>query len=195
MSAPSKPSSNKDTAALKMNIERILVNNTRVVYKDAFTGNDMDLTIGKLDTKITTFDPSHLLFDMPSITLKGLKGHFYQVEPLQQSVEKTVAEASAQPESVLQFLNKEMNFSDINVQYKSEPSNMNSSFVIGNVTLHPKTIDLKNSIITFNDASLGNSDIAIETASLAATKKPPDTVLTVAATPSFKIITGTYSHQ
>ena len=190
MSDPHKTSSPKDTAALKMNIERILVNNTRIVYKDAFTGNDMDLTIGKLDTKITTFDPSHLLFNMPSITLKGLKGYFYQVEPLQKSIEKTVAEAAAQPGNFLQFLNKEMDLSDINVQYKSEPSNINSSFIIGNVTLHPKTIDLKNSIITLNDANLVNSNIAIEMASLAPTKKTADTVLTVAPTPSFKIISG-----
>ena len=190
MSEQTKPSTSKDTTAVKMNIGRILVNNTRVVYKDAFTGNDMDLTIGSLDTKITTFDPSHLLFDMPSITLKGLKGYFYQVEPLQQSIEKTVAEASAEPGNVLQFLNKEINLSDINVRYKSDPSNINSSFIVGKVTLHPKTIDLKNSIITLNDADLDNSDISIETASLASTKKPADTVLTVAPTPSFKIISG-----
>jgi translocation and assembly module TamB len=190
MSNSTSTSSAKDTAAMKMNIERILVNNTRIVYKDAVTGNDMDLTIGRLDTKITTFDPSHLLFNMPSITLKGLKGYFYQVQPLQKSIEKTVAEAAAPPESVLQFLNKEIDLSDINVQYKSEPSNINSSFIIGKATLHPQTIDLKNSIITLHDGALANSNIAIETASLAPTKKPADTVLTVAPTPSFKIISG-----
>ncbi|MEP6951518.1 MAG: AsmA family protein, partial [Ginsengibacter sp.] len=188
ISNSTKPSSPKDTASMKMNIDRILVNNTRIVYKDAFTGNDMDLTIGKLDTKITTFDPSHLLFNMPSIALKGLKGYFYQVEPSQKSAEKTAAEAAAQPESVLQFLNKEIALSDINVQYKSDPSNINSSFIIGDATLHPKTFDLKNSIITLNDATIANSNIAIETASPAPVKKSPDTILTVAATPSFKII-------
>lgn len=190
MSAPSKASSANDTSALKMNIERILVNNTRIVYKDAFTGNDMDFTIGKLDTKIITFDPSHLLFNIPSITLKGLKGYFYQLEPSQKSIEKTVAEAPAQQTNSLQFLNKEMDLSDINVRYKSEPSNMNSSFIIGNVTLHPKTIDLKNSIITLLDATLANSSIAIETASLDPVKKSADTVLPAPAAPSFKIISG-----
>ncbi|MEP6928137.1 MAG: translocation/assembly module TamB domain-containing protein [Ginsengibacter sp.] len=190
MGDTSKTSSAKDTSALKINIDRILVNNTRIVYKDAFTGNDLDLTIGKLDTKITTFDPSHLLFNMPTITLKGLKGYVYQVEPLQKSVEKAVAEAAAQPANVLQFINNEINLSDINVQYKSEPSNLNSSFIIGDLILHPKTFDLKNSIITLNDARLDNSNITIETASLAAEKKSKDTVLNVAPTPSFKIISG-----
>jgi hypothetical protein len=185
-----KQSEKQDTATLKMNIDRILVNNTHIIYKDAFSGNDMDMTIGHLDTKISTFDPSHLLFNIPSITLKGLKGYFYQLKPLQKSIEKTVAEASAKPGNVLQFLNKEMNFSDINVVYKSEPSNLNSSFVIGDITLHPKTIDLKNSIITLNDATLNNSTISIETASKKVDKNPKDTILKVAPTPSFKIISG-----
>ncbi len=189
MGEQKKPSGIQDTTTLKMNIDRILANNTRIIYKDAFTGNDMNLAIGHLDTRITTFDPSHLLFNMPTITIQGLKGYFYQAEPLQKSIEKTVAIAAAQPENYLQFLNKEMLLSDINVVYKSDPSNINSSFIIGDAKLHPKTIDLKNSIITLNDATLDNSNITIETASLAAAKKPKDTVITT-PTPSFKIISG-----
>lgn len=189
--APSKSSDKKDTSSLKMNINRILINNTRIIYKDAYTGNDMDLAVGHLDTKISTFDPSHLLFDIPSITLKGLKGHFYQMAPLKQSVKKTVSEAAAQPDNFLQFINRQMNFSDINVAYKSEPSNINSSFVIGNLLMHPKTLDLKHSIYTLDDATLNNSAIVIETASNKPVQHPKDTVLTTAPVPPFKIISGT----
>lgn len=180
----------QDTATLKMNIDRILVNNTRVIYKDAFTGNDMDLAFGHLDTKISTFDPAHILFDVPTITLNGLKGYFYQNEPLKQSIKKTVSEASAQPGTYLQFINKEINLSNIDVAYKSEPSHINSSFLIKNAQVHPKTIDLKNSIITLKNASIDNSDIAVETATQVPDKKPEDTAITVAPTPSLKIIAG-----
>ncbi|MGH2566399.1 MAG: AsmA family protein, partial [Ginsengibacter sp.] len=183
-------SGKKDTSSLKMNIDRILLNNTRIIYKDAFTGNDMDLSFGHFDTKITTFDPSHLLFNIPEINLNGLTGYFYQVKPLQKSIEKTVADAAVQPDNFFQFLNKEMQLSNINVAYKSEPSNINSKFIIQDATLHPKTIDLKNSIITLNDAKLDSSDIAIEMASLAPAETPKDTVVSV-PTPSFKIISGT----
>ncbi len=190
MSDQKGTSSTKDTSALKMSIDKILVNNTRVVYKDAVTGNDMDLTIGHLDTRITTFDPTHLLFDIPSITVKGLKGYFYQLEPLQKSVEKTVAEASAEPGNVLQFINKEMNFSDVNVVYKSEPSNLYSSFKIDGLVIHPKIFDLKNSIYTLNDITLNNSGIVVETESQKAVRTAKDTVLTTAPPPPFKIISG-----
>ena len=155
----------QDTATLKMNIDEISVNKTRIVYKDAFTGNDMDLVFGHLDTKIYTFDPTHLLFNVPTITLNGLHGYFYQNEPLKQPLKKTVSEASAQPENYLQFLNKEINLSNIDVAYKSQPSHINSSFVIANAQVHPKTIDLKNSVMSLIVVSMNISDFSVETAS------------------------------
>jgi hypothetical protein len=185
----------QDTATLKMNIDHIVVNKTRVIYRDVFTGNDMDLAFGHLDTKISTFDPAHLLFNVPSVTLNGLKGYFYQNEPLKQSIKKTVSEASAHPENYLQLINKEMNLSNIDVVFKSQPAQINSSFVIKNAQIHPKTIDLKNSIITLKDASMDNSDIAVETATRVPDKKPNDTLITVPPTPPLKIITGAITLQ
>ncbi len=175
---------------MQMNIDEILVNKTRIIYKDLFTGNDMDLTFGYLDTKISTFDPSHLLFNIPTITLNGLKGYFYQLEPLKKPVKVAVSEAAAQPDNYLQLLNNQIDLSNIDVAYKSEPSHINTSFVIGKAQIHPKTIDLKNSVITLKNASLSNSDIKVETASQAIDKKPPDSVTTAPPTPSMKIIAG-----
>ena len=190
MGEQSKENTTPDSSTMQMSIARILVNNTRIIYYDPYTGNDMDLTFGHLDTKITTFDPGHLLFNIPTITLKGLKGHFYQEKPLKQTIEKTVAEASAEPGNYLQFLNREMLISNVDVAYNSEPLHLKSSYIIGDLALHPKTIDLKNSIITLNDASLNNSSINVETDSKALKDEPKDSVLTVAPTPPFKIISA-----
>src|SRR5690348_11566269 len=140
-----------DTSTLQMNIDEILVNKTRIIYKDLFTGNDMDLTFGHFDTKISKFDPSHLLFDIPSITLNGLHGYFNQLKPLKEPVKTTVSKAAAEPDNYLQLFNKEINLSDIDVAYNSEPSHLNTSFVIGKAQVRPKTIDLKHSIITLDD--------------------------------------------
>ncbi|MEO6187628.1 MAG: translocation/assembly module TamB domain-containing protein [Ginsengibacter sp.] len=181
---------NPDSSTMQLNIDRILVSDTRVVYFDPYSGNDMDLTIGHLDTKIYNFDPSHLLFDIPSIKLNGLTGYFHQTKPLKKTVKKSVDEAAVQPQNYLQFHNKEMQISDINVAFNSEPSHLKSSFVIGDLTAHPKDIDLKNSIINFKDANLSNSTITIETNSKAVKAKPKDSVLTTAPTPPFKIISS-----
>ena len=189
--ADSKPSAPKttDTSSMKINIDRIIVKNTRIVYKDAFTGNDMDLAIGDLDTKISTFDPSHMIFNIPSITLKGLKGHYYQLVPLQQSVAKSVAVAASAPQTYLQFINKEMNFSDINVAFKSDPMHLNSSFVVGDVVIHPKKFDLKNGVYALDDVRLDNAAIAVEMDSKKQTQSAKDTLTdsAVAAMP-FKFL-------
>jgi len=184
----SSTSQSKDTSSIKMNIDRILINSTHVIYKDDVTGNDMDLAIGHFDTKISTFDPSHLVFDIPSIKLKGLKGHFYQLQPLQQTTATIVEPATGQQENYLQFFNKEMNFSNIDVVYKSIPSNINSSFVIGDLTIHPKSFDLKKGIYTLKDATLNNSDIGIRLPSQATNPSTKDTAGSSASTPPFKII-------
>jgi translocation and assembly module TamB len=190
--ASSKPSTPKeaDTSSVKMNIDRIIVKNTRVVYKDAFTGNDMDLAIGDLNTKISTFDPTHMVFDVPLIALKGLKGHFYQLEPLQQSVEKTVAESAAQPENYLQFINKEMNFSDINIIYKSDPSHLNTSFIVGSLVIHPKRFDLKNGVYALDDVTLDNSGIVVQTDSKKVAQPAKDTTIPAGMATPFKFLAG-----
>ena len=109
MSENTKDAEVEDTTPLKINIDKILLDRTRIVYKDAYTGNDMDLAIGHFNTRIKTFDPSHLLFNIPEMTLKGLKGHFYQMEPLKKTLEKSVAEAAAEPDNFLRLLNKTIN--------------------------------------------------------------------------------------
>ncbi len=182
--------SSSDTSTLQMSIDEILVNKTRIIYKDLFTGNDMDLTFGHFDTKISKFDPSHLLFDIPSITLSGLHGYFNQLKPLKEPVKTTVSKAAAEPDNYLQLFNKEINLSDIDVAYNSEPSHLKTSFVIAKAQVRPKTIDLKHSIITLDDALLDNSDIKVQTASQKTDVKPPDSVSSVPETPSMEIIAG-----
>lgn len=184
------PDKKEDTSSMKMNIDRIIVKNTRIVYKDVFTGNDMELAIGDLDAKISTFDPTHLLFEIPSIKLKGLKGHFYQLQPLQQSVVKTVAVASASPENYLQFINKEMNFSDIDVIYKSEPAHLNTAFIVGSLVVHPKKFDLKNGVYALDDITLDNSGIVVEMDSKKATQAAKDTTIPAGMATPFKFLTG-----
>ena len=178
----------EDTATLKMAIDHINVRNSHIVYKDAFTGNDMKLSIGSLETDIDRFDPAHMLFDIPSIRLNGLTGHFFQLEPLKKSIEKTVNEAAAEPDNFLQFFSKEIALASIDVQYKNEPSHLNTAFKIGSLNLQPETFDLKNSVIRLKEAALKNSHVTIETDSKQADEEPKDTVITVETTPPFKII-------
>ena len=160
----SKPTvKSRDTTTMKMGIDRILIDNTRVIFKDAITGNDMDLTFGHLDVHIATFDPSHQLFNIPNISLKGLKGYFYQTNPIPLPFNKKVAmDSETSPSQSIRIFNKEINLSEANVVYKNDPAHLNSTFIIGNARLHPKSIDLQHLFFTLKDVSLSHSNIAIE---------------------------------
>lgn len=155
-------STSKDTsAAMKMSIDNIVLNNSRIVYRDTVTGNDMDLYFTHFDSKITTFDPSHLLFNVPSITLKGVKGYFYQNEPLKEKIIAAVVVASKQPDVYLQLKTKELLISDIDVDYKSVPSLVATSLKIGKLTAHPDILDMKNGMFGFKDLTMINSHIGV----------------------------------
>lgn len=188
-----KVSENEDTSILKMSINRILIDNSRIIYKDNFTGNDVDLAFGHLDTKITTFDPSHLLFNIPNITLNGLTGHFYQLIPLQKPVQNVTVSTSEEPGNYLQVSNKEINLSNINIAYKSEPSHLNTAFLIGDAQLHPKKIDLENNIFNLKNAALNNSNIIIATNTEDGEKNKKDSIATGTSSAPIKIIAGEIS--
>ncbi|MEO6218959.1 MAG: hypothetical protein ABIO81_00920, partial [Ginsengibacter sp.] len=161
-----------DTSAIKMNIDDIVVNHTRIVYKDVITGNDMDMYINHFDVPIKTFDINHLYFNIPKFTVNGLKGHFYQNEPLQAKIANAVAKANQAPETFLQLKNDEISFKDIDFDYKSAPSDMAMGLKINSMVAHPDTLDLKNGKFAFKDLTLERSNIAITMSNKAA---PPPT--------------------
>jgi hypothetical protein len=147
-----------DTSAMKMAIEKIIVDKTRLVYFDVVTGNDVDLHLNHFDTHINTFDPAHLRYDVPSIVLKGVRGHVNQTNPM------TVTAVVAHPDSIVQkappqflnFTNKEVLISDIDVNYNNAVSAMATHVAFKNLNIHPQSIDLKNSVVTLKDIELNN---------------------------------------
>ena len=178
---------NDTTAALRMNIDNIIITRTRIIYRDTITGNDMDIYLKHFDTKISTFDPSHMYFDVPTIALNGLRGYFYQNEPLKQKIIEAVAAVAQQPNTFLRFKNSKISLTDIDFAYKSEPSKVATTVVIGSLEAHPDTIDVKGGKFDFKDVTMNNGTIAV---TMSAVKAPPVTQAEQAAInslPSFTL--------
>lgn len=180
----------QDTAPLKMQIDRIVVNKSHIIYNDPFTGNDMNVRIGNLDSKIKTFDPSHLLFDVPLIKLDGLTGYFYQRDPLP-ALPNGPPDEAADPNVFLQFFNKEIKLSNINLQFKNEPSRLDALLKFNDFVLHPETIDLKHLQFRLKDATLDKADIRLNVHSDNIVVKEKDTSNPV-PTAKFKFISGDF---
>lgn len=166
-SGPPTTTAKQDTSTIAMNIEDIVLNKTRIVYKDVITGNDMDLYITHLNSPIKTFDINHLLFNIPKFTLSGVRGHFYQNEPLQAKIVNAVAEANQEQSNFLQLKNEEISFKDIDFDYKDAISGLAMGLKVNSMVAHPDTLDLKNGKFSFKNFNLDRSDIAITTSNKA----------------------------
>lgn len=157
----SKPNAAKDTSSMKLKVDNIVLNNTRIIYQDVITGNDLNLFLSHLDMPIKTFDPDHLYFDIPKFKLTGLKGYFYQNIPLKPKIDSAVAQAVLAPGKYLQLHNAEISFNDIDVDYKSAPNNISTSFRINSFTAHPTVLDVRAGKFDLKDVSLDNSSIGV----------------------------------
>ena len=48
------------SAPMKISLDKIIVDKTRLVYKDVVTGNDVDIFLNHFDTRVKTFDVENL---------------------------------------------------------------------------------------------------------------------------------------
>jgi hypothetical protein len=151
-----------DSSTLNMNIDNIVLNNIRLIYQDVITGDDMNLFITHLDAPIKKFDPTHLYYDIPTFTLTGLKGYYYQNEPLKPKIDSAIAQAIAQPDNYFKIKNSEIFLKDFDVDYKSVPTNITTHVKFNKLIAHPDTLDVKSLKFAFKDITLDTSDIAME---------------------------------
>lgn len=181
-----KESNLADSATIKMNIDNIVLNNARIIYQDVITGDDMNLFITHLDAPIKKFDPAHLYFDIPTFTLTGLKGHYYQNEPLKPKIDSAIAEAILKPENYFKIKNSEIFLKDIDVDYKSVPTNITTYLKLKKLVAHPDTLDIKSLTFAFKDITLENSDVALQMG-------PKKTVPVTATTSQVKEVLSAFS--
>ncbi|HKG68672.1 MAG TPA: hypothetical protein VKA92_07370, partial [Segetibacter sp.] len=147
-----------DSSAMKMAIEKIIIDKTRLVYFDIVTGNDVDVYLNHFDTRIDKFDPANLQYDVPSITLNGFKGRVRQTQPMAVAAagSNTDSAAGDTPSEFINFTNKEILISNVDVNYSNEVSAMSSQISFKNLNIHPQSFDLKNSVIDLKDVELNN---------------------------------------
>ena len=149
-----------DTAAMKMAIDKIIVDKTRLVYQDVVTGNDVDVYLGHLDTRIDKFDPDNLTYDVSSIKINGLRGWVKQTAPLEVTVVNTNPAPSVANEKpqFLKFTNKETLLSDIDFAYANTVSAINSRFRFKELKLYPEAIDMEKFVVALREIQLNELD-------------------------------------
>ncbi len=73
---PKKIEPDRDSVTLSMAVEKLIVEDTRVVFYDGLRGDDVAVHIGHLDTRIDEFDPDKLVIEAPSMNLGEISGTY-----------------------------------------------------------------------------------------------------------------------
>lgn len=157
---PAKP---KDTTSSSTNISlnKIALNKIRVLYKDAVTGNDVELWLNHFDTKIDKFDLDKKDFDVPRINLDGLSGRVYQNKPLVKSEPPEKDVTDAQKPSAVSIALRTIDISKINVDFRSEVSAFYTNLNLTKLGVDVKKVDLQKKIIQLNGVKLQQTTAVI----------------------------------
>ncbi len=158
-SEQTKPATPADTAnAMKFNIGKIVLNRILTTFKDDESGTDVYFYLGNFQTNIRTFDPTHLIYNIPAIQVADITSHIYQYKPLIENKDSTAPVTSpASSASTPQLQLGSIDFKRVAVDYKNDISALSASLNIGDFTTHPDNIDLKNLAISLKDITLNNS--------------------------------------
>ncbi len=142
---------------MQMNIDDVILNNVRVVYKDVVTGNDMVAHVAHLDAAIDTFNIYTPQYDITTLNVKGLQTVFKQAKPLAPVEPMSQAVADAAEPIPLKLNIGQVNLDDVKVDYSNALSALYTKFNIDKLVLDGRRMDLQNNVVHLDELRLDNT--------------------------------------
>ncbi|KGE13547.1 translocation/assembly module TamB domain-containing protein [Sphingobacterium deserti] len=156
------------SSALVFNIEDVLFKRIHFVYDDQVIGTSADIRLNHFDTRVKKFElTNNMAFSMPDIKIDGLTALVKQWQPVSDAEAPSVADlgiadTSAQTSSLLPDVDiKNIDLSNILVQYADESSKMDTKFDIKRLNANIKELDLNKEIVRLEEVALDESDSQI----------------------------------
>lgn len=155
--APTSPAADSAATPLKMDIDHVGITNSRIIYRDVITGNDMFVQIGTLDAGIDTLDVAQPHYDLGVLNVKDVVAIIKQSKPLvtPEPLAADLAEAAAP--AVLKMGFDQVNLDNITVNYGNDVSALYTHFNIDLLHLDGNQIDLNNRLIHFDALRIDNT--------------------------------------
>lgn len=189
-SSPDTSAAPKDTTGgMKFTLDRIVFKDILATFKDDESGSDIYFYLGSFETKVKTFDPDKLVYNVSKISLSGVDARIRQYSPAftkkVDSVAKlaNVAVVSRAPDIKL----GELSLQDIKFNYKDDIAALQADIKIGDLITHPKSINTQSLAIHLGDVNLKNTIASVIISKPANTTKPA-VVDTTAAAPKWDIV-------
>lgn len=163
---PVKPTDTSST--MKFSIDKVILDNIHISYKDVITGNDVKFLLGHFDTRIKDFDMDKMKFTIPKITLSGVDARIIQTTTAGTKTNAAKADTAVKP--VTMNLNLGIiDISKIKVDYRC--TDMSTKVNLGKFLVEMDKIDLKNQKIGIKSVELSDTRAALTFAKPETVKK------------------------
>ena len=142
---------------MKLNISDIALDNIRLHFTDAITGNDLFAHIGNLTATIDTLDPYTFHFDIPSVIARNVQARVKQTKPLvtPEPLSKDIADA-AKPLPMRLTLGT-IELSKFDLELDNDVSAFYSRINLGQFKATSRLTDLQNNRIYLDGVVLNNT--------------------------------------
>jgi len=163
---PVKPTDTSST--MKFSIDKVILDNIHISYKDAMTGNDIKFLLGHFDTRIKDFDMDKMKFTIPKITLSGVDARIIQTTTATTVAKAAAADTAISPITMALKLGI-IDISKIKVDYRS--NQMTTKVDLGKLLVEIDKLDLKNQKAGIKSIELDNTDATLVFAKPESVKK------------------------
>lgn len=145
------------TAPMKFNISDASLENVRLHFIDAVTGNDIWARIGNLSTTIDSIDINVPYVDIGSIIVRNTDIKARQTKPLltPEPLSKDMAEAR-QP-TTMRIAFGTIDFNKVNLDYSNDVSALYTTLKVGQLKAKGKNLDLQSNSFHLEELGLANT--------------------------------------
>jgi hypothetical protein len=140
--------------AMKISVDKVILNRINVSYKDDISGNDLKFILGHFDTRIKDFDMAKMKFTIPKITLSGIDARIIQKTITAAGTKVVPVDTTVKPINMSLDLGT-IDISKIKVDYRS--LQMNTKVDLGKLLVEMDKIDLKNQNVGIKNIELNDT--------------------------------------
>lgn len=186
-----KNTSNKKSAPLKFDLDKILFDDVRLKYQDDVAGNNAGIFIGRLNAHVTKFDLAEQHYVLDNFQLDTTTLFYYQIKPLtvlQQAAKKSVDEAEQKNKGKLPLIEfKNFAFNKVYFDYDDKLSDTKATLNLQDMQFKNLFLDLTKGMYKSTGGALNNSVIAVAYRPTPTNEKAVKTVADSAKNSSFSL--------
>ncbi len=142
-------------ASLQWKLGTIAFDDIHLKYKDAISGSDAGLSLGKFYAKVDKFDLEGMHYILNKLEVANTQLHYFRSKAMD-TTEQNIGEAKTKLPliEIEQFL-----LDNVDLKYKDDPSEMHAFALLKNFSMAHLLIDLSQGKYKTNSAKLNNSII------------------------------------